>query len=296
MSMADQDEPRFLDLDICPEREADVVILPLPLERTVSYGSGTGGAPGAILEASHQVETFDEETLTDFRETPRIHTAGVLQPGEGGLRAYLDLVKVHAEGLRSRFVLGLGGEHTVTYGLVHGLARDPAELTLVQIDAHADLADELDGRRWSHGTVMRRLWEEGASIIQIGVRSLSREEYELVETGERITTYFAYQWKERRTELMGILRELRGPVYLTIDVDGLDPSVVPSTGTPQPGGLSWSDTMEILRSLTAAPQARLLGCDIVEYVPSPHPPGSDIVCARLGTKIIGFWAAGKTEM
>ena len=132
--------------------------------------------------------------------------------------------------------------------MVTGLADDLGEVTVVQIDAHADLADELGGRRWSHGTVMRRLWERGCRLVQIGIRSLSRAEYELIGRGERITTYYAHQLAEQWDEILAALRGLTGKVYLTIDVDGLDPAVFPSTGTPQPGGLSWRQTMEVLRA------------------------------------------------
>ena len=114
---------------------------------------------------------------------------------------------------------------------------DLAGVTVVQIDAHADLADELHGRRWSHGTVMRRLWEQGCRLVQIGIRSLSREEYEVATAGPRIATYYAHRLEEQWAEVLETLRGLEGKVYLTIDVDGLDPSIIPSTGTPLPGGL-----------------------------------------------------------
>jgi agmatinase len=164
---------------------------------------------------------------------------------------------------------------------------------VVQIDAHADLADRLHGRRWSHGTVMRRLWERGCRLVQIGVRSLTREEFDLASTGPRITTYCAHRQEEQWGELLDTLRGLEGQVYLTIDVDGLDPSVIASTGTPLPGGLSWRQMIEIIRVLTVESRGRLIGADIVEFVPSPVPPGCDPAAARLGTKLLAWWWKGR---
>jgi agmatinase len=313
---------QFLGVPSCPPERADAIVVPLPFEKTVSYGTGTWRAPRAILDASCQIELFDEETLIDFADSgngPKIHTLPLLL-AEGNVQEYLDAVAHRVAPFRDKFVLGLGGEHTVTYGLLSGLAAEveeegagservcksagrtasgevsgpifPADLantTVVQIDAHADLADELNGQHWSHGTVMRRLWERGCRLLQIGVRSLSRAEYELASTDQRITTYYAHQLPQRWPELLDSLTNLRGKVYLTIDVDGLDPTVIPSTGTPQPGGLSWQQTLDIIRCLTTAPGLQLIGADVVELVASPHPPGCDIIAARLAAKVLAFW-------
>jgi len=275
----------FLGLPRCPIDRADAVIVPLPLEKTVSYGAGTSGGPEAIIEASRQVELFDEETLVDFEQSPRLHTMPPVAD-QGSLPDYLEAVGRRVAPLRDKFVLALGGEHTLTLGMVAGLIDDPAELTIVQIDAHADLIDELDGCRLSHGTVMRRLWERGCRLLQIGVRSLSRQEYQLAASGQRIATFYAHQLDRRWEELLATLRALQGNVYLSVDVDGLDPSVIPSTGVPQPGGLSWRQTMIVIRTLAANSAARLLGADLVEFVPSPHPPGCDLTAARLAAKIL----------
>lgn len=279
----------FLHLPRRTESEADVVILPLPFERTVSYGRGTEGGPAAILAASAQIELFDEEVGLDFGTSPRIHTAPPVVAGEGeAAPAYLERVAARVRAAGDRFVLGLGGEHTVTYGAVLGLPVEAAELTLVQIDAHADLIDRLGGGEWSHGTVMRRLWERGVRLLQVGVRSVSREEHDLISKGERIRTFFAHEHRARRPEILEALRAIEGPVYLSLDVDGLDPGVIPSTGTPQPGGLDWYETMEIVRALREAPRAKLVGADIVEFVPSPHPPGCDLTAAKLAVKILAY--------
>ena len=281
---------QFLGLPPRSPEEADAVVVPMPLEKTVSYGTGTWRAPRAILDASCQVELFDEETLVDFAQFPRIHTAPPVVT-DGGPEDYLDAIRDRIAGLRDKFVVALGGEHTVTFGCAMGLVERPSELTVVQIDAHADLMDELDGRRWSHGTVMRRLWDQGCHLIQIGIRSLSRSEYDLATADERIRTYFAHRLSQQWGELLDTLGRLEGQVYLSVDADGLDPSVIPTTGTPQPDGLSWRQTMEVIRTLAAATRSRLVGADIVELVASPHPPGCDIIAARLLAKILAFWSA-----
>ncbi|MGO9110755.1 MAG: arginase family protein [Thermoguttaceae bacterium] len=272
---------------------ADALILPWPLEKTVSYGTGTHSGPGAIVAASRQIELFEEETLVDFQQRPRLHTLGPIEvdaamPADS-LPEHLAAAARFIAGFRQRFLITLGGEHSLTYGVVSGLVANPAGVTIVQIDAHADLADELEDRRWSHGTVMRRLWERGCRLVQIGIRSLSRAEYELIESGPRIETFFAHDLTRRWAELLHVLTCLEGPVYLSLDVDGLDPSIIPSTGTPQPNGLSWQQVMELIRAVAAAP-CDWIGADVVEFIASPHPPGCDLTVARLVTKILAYWA------
>jgi agmatinase len=276
-----------------PER-ADALVLPLPIEKTVSYGVGAASGPQAIIAATLQVEPFDEETLVDFAESPRLH---VLPPvaADGSLEDCLARIQDRVRSLRGKFLVALGGEHSVTYGVIHGLVDDPAEVTIVQIDAHGDLADTLADRRWSHGTVMRRLWEKGCRLMQIGIRSMTRSEYEVATAGPRIVTFFAHRLESQWSDVLDALRRLEGKVYLTIDVDGLDPSIIPSTGTPQPGGLSWRQTMEILRVLMGESRCELIGADVVEFVASPVPPGCDPAAARLTTKLLAWWWRGRLQ-
>jgi agmatinase len=272
-----------------PGREcADALLLPLPIEKTVSYGTGTHGGPRAILEASLQVETFDEETLVEFTESPRLHAFPPLET-DGGIEECLARIQDQVKTMRNKFFLALGGEHTVTYGVVSGVVDDPTEVTVVQIDAHADLADKLQGLHWSHGTVMRRLWERGCRLVQIGIRSLTRDEYRVATAGPRITTFYAHQLESQWAVILETLRRLEGKVYLTIDVDGLDPSIIPSTGTPQPGGMTWRQMMDVLRTLMTESRCQLLGADIVEFTPSPVPPGCDPAAARLAAKLLAWW-------
>ncbi|MFZ1935421.1 MAG: agmatinase [Thermoguttaceae bacterium] len=285
---------QFFGLPSLGRKRADVLILPLPIEKTVCYGTGAASGPRAIIEATAQVETFDEETLVDFAESPRIHVLPPLS-ADGDLEACLSRISDHVRSLAAseKFLLCLGGEHSVTYGVIGGLVDDPAEVTIVQLDAHGDLADKLGGRHWSHGTVMRRLCERGCRLMQIGIRSMTRDEYDLATSSPRITTYYSHRMEEQWPEILDALRRLEGKVYLTVDVDGLDPSIIPSTGTPQPGGLSWRQTMEIFRVLLSESHCRLIGADVVEFVASPVPPGCDPAAARLTTKLLAWWWKGK---
>jgi agmatinase len=290
--MPPADASQFLGLPSPGPKRADARLLPVPVEKTVSYGTGTGGGPRAILEASFQLEPFDEEVLVDFTEAPRLHTLPPVS-ADGGLEDCLARIRDTVRPLRDKFLLSFGGEHGITYGLVTGLVDDLAEVTVVQVDAHADLADELQGRRWSHGTVMRRLWEQGCSLVQIGIRSLTRGEHVVATAGPRITTYYAHRLEEQWAEILEALRRLEGKVYLTLDVDGLDPGIIPSTGTPLPNGLSWRQTMDVVRVLTTESRCRLIGADVVEFIPSAVPPGCDPAAARLAAKVLAWWWASQ---
>lgn len=292
--MTPPDPTQFFGLPSPGQKKADALLVCLPVEKTVCYGTGTHGGPQAILEASYQLEPFDEETLVDFTEGPRVHMLAPMA-ADGSLEECLARIADFVRPLRDRFVLSLGGEHAVTYGLIDGLADDPSEVTVVQVDAHPDLADELHGNHWSHGTVMRRLFERGCRFIQIGVRSLTRSEYEVATASDRITTFYAHTLEDQWASVLETLRQLKGKVYLTIDVDGLDPSIIPSTGTPMPDGLSWRQTIDVVRVLTTESRCRLIGADVVEFVPSPVPPGCDPVAARLVAKALAWWWTGRRK-
>ncbi|MCC6124068.1 MAG: arginase family protein [Pirellulales bacterium] len=286
-------ENQFLPTPSATFDAADVVMVQLPLEKTVSYGTGTSGGPRAILQSSSQIELFEEETGLDFQYSPKIHVAPPLRfdPTES-LETALGQIRDFMRPLRGRFVFGLGGEHSLTYGTLTGLCDDLRDVTVVQLDAHADLADTLGGLKWSHGTVMRRLWERGCRFLQIGIRSLSREEFEVASTSDRITLYYAHEFPRRWPEVLESLRRLEGKVYFTLDVDGLDPSLIPSTGTPQPNGLSWRQTMDVIRGVAENPKIDWFSTDMVEFVPSPHPPGCDLVAARLAMKVLAYRQIG----
>jgi agmatinase len=286
----------FLGLppDAADAARARVVILPIPYEATTTYAKGTERGPSAILAASKQVEFFDEIE----RDEPclrGIHTLPPLDVG-GTPDEVIGRIRDVAERLArdGRFVLALGGEHTISVGAVRGVARAAGTLTVVQVDAHADLRDEYEGSRLNHACVMRRLAED-FPLVQVGIRAYSAEEDDFIRRG-RTTAITAREiaasrglgpetaegapWIRRALDAIRTER-----VYLTVDLDGLDPSVVPAVGTPDPGGLTWFETLALVRALFA--RGGVAAADVVELCPAPGSTLSDYAAARLTYKIAG---------
>lgn len=275
-------------------RSARVVVLPIPFEATVSYESGTRGGPAAIIAASRQVELYDEELESEPALAWGVQTlpplACDLPAGEAMTERIACAVAPIVKG--GRFLLALGGEHGISAGIVRGVRRSlPDALTIVQIDAHADLRDSYEGDRFSHACAMRRMLDENpGEAVQIGIRSFSREEAEFISANRgRVNMLTAGRIHE--TDHLDFLRELKGmvkgrSVYLTIDVDGLDPAVVPATGTPEPGGLSWREALDILK--TVAEASRIVAMDCVELAPRPGLHMADFAVAKLLYKALSY--------
>lgn len=282
-------------LDLAPELSdpatARLYVLPIPHEVTTSYIKGTLQGPAAILEASSQVELYDE-AHGDEPCRAGIHTLPPLDCS-GTQREVIDRIRaeVSRHVASGRFVLALGGEHTVTIGCVDGAADAAGPLTVVQVDAHGDLRDEYDGTPFSHACVMRRLVDRHPAV-QIGIRALSEEEAIFAEergltivTGLRIADERA---RPERTDgwisdAVNAIETER--VYLTFDLDGLDPSVVPGVGTPEPGGLLWNESLAFLEALFSA--KTVVAADVVELCPIAGNIVSDYAAARLAYKIAG---------
>jgi agmatinase len=281
-----------------------VHVLPVPLEETVSYGGGTRRGPEAIIDASRQVELFDRAFGGEPALAYGIHTLPAVRTGDG-VEAALARVQAAVAGIvaAGKLPVTLGGEHTVTIGPVRAIAEatargalhaaragaegasSAAPLTVVQVDAHADLRNVYQGSPYSHACVMRRLVEEtGCGLCQVGIRSLCAEEDAFIKGHpETVRTFFADDiHADAAGAWLGELAErLRGRrVYLTIDVDGLDPSVVLATGTPEPGGLSWQQAMTVLETVTGA-AGGIAGIDCVELAPVPGMHAADFAVAKL---------------
>ena len=287
------DPTGFLGLPNAAPEAADVSILPLPFEGTVSYGRGTAGGPAAILEASRQVELWDDEVGFDL-ESLRIRTAPAVIPADGESSGdYLDRVRSAAASLPG-LTVGVGGEHSLTPPLVFAAAGggDLSHVTVVQFDAHADLRDEYDGTPHSHACAMRRLTGAGASLTAIGIRSACREEAGYAAASDRVTTFPARVLNrdaETERRLNAHLRGLRGDVYVTVDVDVFDPALCPGTGTPEPGGLGWWDVLGFLHALLVENETvRPIGCDVVETVPQPDTRVNEFTAAKLVAKLIAY--------
>jgi len=270
---------------------ADVVFVPAPYEGSVTYGAGAAGGPAAILAASRQVETRDDETGVRLEELSfALGPAIVPRPGErpreyaAGLeRAVGDVV----QGGRVPFVLG--GEHSVTIGAVRAVRARFPRAHVLSIDAHADLRDAYDGDDHAHACVMRRL-HAGGPVTVVGVRSYSSAEAEFAASADGVTLVPARAVTRQGVGPREIVDGLGADVYLTVDVDGLDPSIVPATGTPEPGGLGWWDVLDLLRVLFAS--RRVVGMDLVELAPAPGVHVSDFAAARLVAKMLSYRALG----
>jgi agmatinase len=264
---------------------AAAVIWPVPFERTTTYGHGAHRGPREILDASSQVELWDEELGVDVHERgiftlPEIDLSAVTLPA-----ALSQIQQVAGEILDTgKFLITLGGEHSITPPIVAAASARHHGLTVLQIDAHADLRDSYLGERHSHACAMRRTLEH-ARLVQVGIRNLSAEEAEALPSLD--TTIF-YDWNMRQQPdwIDRVVSSLSGTVYITVDVDGLDPGIMPSTGTPEPGGLSWREAMALLRR--TCEQKRVIAADVVELSPVPGFHAPNFAAARLVYKLLTY--------
>jgi agmatinase len=282
-----------LDAELASFERARVLILPVPLEATVSYGGGTAAGPAAIIAASQQVELFDLEHDGEPVRDYGVHTLDALDLGHGDPeRAVGEIADAVARAAATgKLVVALGGEHTISAGVSRGLLDAlGGPISVVQIDAHSDLRDSYDGSRYSHACVARRMLDDERveQVLQLGVRSVDIEEARFTRAtdGARLRIWHADQvhagaWHD---ELRARLAGRR--VHLTIDVDGLDPSVVPATGTPEPGGLSWPQALDVIR--TTARGAQIAAIDFVELAPVPVLHHADFAVAKLVYKTITY--------
>lgn len=272
----------------------DVVVLPVPYERTVSYKSGTRRAPEAILAATEQLEYYDE----DQRWSPFKHMGiTVLPPFEKRLDEneadFQRRLGQWAASLSNRpLLLALGGEHSITPALAQGRMDSPG--TVVLLDAHADLRREFEGSRFSHACPMHHIREAGHQVLMAGVRSLLDEEAERIDGDPGLRCFMdrELQRPECWRALLEAIAALSGPVWLTIDMDVFNPAAVPGVGTPQPGGLSWYQALSLIETCLLNQRVTLRGCDLVELVPEPSCV-SDMTAAKLSHKLISYW--GKAE-
>lgn len=276
----------FLASEYSPSSPDDALfhVIPVPLEKTVSYGSGTARGPQAILDASYQLEAFD----------------GVSYPGEAGIyteraincsgdiQEVLERIQAVSRGVfeHGKVPVLLGGEHSLTLAPVLALVDLHSDFGVVQIDAHADLRDTYDGTPYSHACVMRRVAELDIPVFQIGVRNLCREEVEF-RSAENIPFLDAREIDRSGLPDPLLPEEFPQNVYLTFDIDGLDAALMPATGTPEPGGLSWWQAITAIERIVAGGR-QILGIDIVELAPLPHVHSPNYVAAKLCYALIGF--------
>jgi agmatinase len=263
-----------------------VVILPVPYERTVSYGPGTRNGPKAILEASHYVELYDDELDEEVYKIG-IHTLPAWLPDDMEPAACLAELEEVTAGLVSpnRFVLTLGGEHSIAPAPIRAHFAKHPKMSVLHFDAHGDLRDEYEGQKNSHACAAHRWVELGIPSVHVGIRSISKEEVDYVrKTGTLIVSnremHRSDAWMERA------LAKLTGEVYVTFDVDFFDGSLVPGTGTPEPGGGTYDQALSILRRV--ASERRIVGADVVEHSPLAGNRAPDFMIAKLCYKLIGY--------
>jgi len=281
---------------------AGVYVLPAPYEYTSSYIIGSDHGPAAIIEASQQVELYDEMLgVEPYREWGGVATAAPLelerkvdQQAVDAIQAY---VQPHVK--RGRLVITLTGEHTGALGAIRAHAKAYPELCVVQIDAHGDLRQAYQGNPYSHASVMARVVEDGLPLIQVGIRSISAEEVEFIKRTKAVSTFLAETILDPSGPYGGqasrwvhdVVKACTGPVYFTFDCDGLDASLIPALGTPEPGGLGWYDVLTLVTALANGPG--IVGMDISEIAPIPGFVAPQFAVARLIYRIIGRIGAAR---
>jgi agmatinase len=273
-----------VDAETADFERAKVLIWPVPFEKTVSYGGGTKDGPHAIIDASRNMELFDEEIGGETAQIG-IHTLEAIDAD----REVNEMMQVlydetHRLLKQKKFICMLGGEHSISSPVIKAHKEIYPKLSVLQIDAHADLRDEYDGTPYSHASIMRRV-VEFAPAVQVGIRSLSADEARAIPSLPT-KVFFAKDIVGRTDWIDDAVDSLTEDVYLTIDVDGFDPSLIPTTGTPEPGGLGWYEVVRLIRK--AAEKRRIVGMDVTELSTSPGNNAPSFLTAKLIYKTLGY--------
>lgn len=264
--------------------QAEIVVLPLCYEQAASYGSGSKDGPFHILDASVQLESLDEESLVDWGRF-RIHTAAPLFPSGDPETAVARMEAAAADMIsRKKFLLSLGGDHAVSIGPIRAAARQYPDIGVLQFDAHLDLREQWNGSRYNHACVMRRVAEDiGVPMVQVGIRSFSQEEADYIRL-KGLQPFFAHLIDPTdQSWIQNVIEALPQKVYLSIDLDGLDPGVLPGTGTPEPGGLSYRQLVGLIKAVGR--HRNVIAADITELAPIEGSHVSEFTAAKIATKI-----------
>ena len=278
----------FLGVDNNFNFKAKAIVIPFGLEKTVSYGSGTKNGPKEIIKASHQVELYDEELNCEPYKKIGIKTLKPFKIDKNIVKALKQISKINEESLKKKiFPLVLGGEHTITPGCIAPFAKKYDKLCLLHFDAHADLRESYNGNQFSHASAIRRcLDHKNISVISFGIRNISSSEiYFLNKNSSRIKIFWSKN--KKKWDLKKFKKLIKNKtVYLTFDVDGLDSSVMPATGTPEPGGLFWDETLDIIK--IAFKNSNIVGADINELSPIKGFDSYNFLVAKLAYKILSY--------
>ncbi len=278
----------FLGYDANTNIKNKVVVVPFGLEKTVSYGSGTKNAPQEIIKASHQVELFDEELNKETFKHIGIKTLKPFKIKKQIKSAMNQIADINNKILSKKlFPLVLGGEHSITSGSLRPFVNKYKDLYILHFDAHADLREQYDGERFSHATAMRRCLDfKNVKVISFGIRNLSKEEMSFYNKNKKRIRIFwcnkKNKWK--MSEIRKIFKKKN--VYITFDVDGFDSSIMPATGTPEPGGMFWDDVLPIIKNVCSV--SNVVGADINELAPIKDFHSCNFLVAKLAYKIISY--------
>lgn len=270
-------------------KKSKYVIQSVPYEHTSSYLAGSAKGPKAIIDASQFVELYDEELDTETLSSCGIATLPPIKFSKKDVDSKaIDLIEKETSKLinDNKYVVSLGAEHTVTYGFVKAFAKKYKNLTVVQIDAHSDLRQSYHNNIYSHASAMKRVHDFGINLVQVGIRAQCIEESQLITSSKKINTYYAHQIRKDNKWMQKAIANCTQNVYLTIDADGFDPSIMPAVGTAEPNGLFWNETLEFLRALII--QKNVVGFDIVECAPIKGSILSEYTLAKLAYRLIGY--------
>jgi len=278
----------FLGIDNKFNFKEKVVVVPFGLEKTVSYGGGTKNGPKEIIKASHQVELYDEELNCEPYKKIGIKTLKSFKIDKNIKKALNQISKINEKAINKKiFPLTFGGEHSITPGCISPFAKKYRNLCLLHFDAHADLRESYNGEKFSHASAIRRCLDyKNVSVISFGIRNISKSEIPyLKKNSSRINIFWA---KDKDKWNLNKFKKMikNKTVYLTFDVDGLDSSIMPATGTPEPGGLFWNETLNIIR--IAAKNSNIVGADINELSPIKGFNAYNFLVAKLAYKILSY--------
>lgn len=266
------------------EEFAQIVLLPVPFDQTSTYQKGSDKGPDALIEASRNMELFDIETNSEVY-LKGIYTAPPVQAPSS--KDMIDSTYREASSFlkKGKYVVVIGGEHSISFAPIKAAADHFGKITVLQFDAHADLQEAYENNPWSHASVMARAKELPAvvKIVSVGIRSMSKEEAEVADIPN---TIFAHEIDKEGKWIDRLMSLLEGPVYLTFDLDAFDSSLMPSTGTPEPGGLFWNEAMAALKRVFR--ERRVVGFDVVELLPRPSDPAPDYLAAKLIYKLLSY--------
>ena len=278
----------FLGIDNKVDFKEKVVVIPFGLEKTVSYGGGTKNGPKEIIKASHQVELYDEELNCEPYKKIGIKTLKPFKINKDIKKALNKMSKINKEILdKNLFPMTFGGEHSITPGCIAPFTKKYKKICLLHFDAHADLRESYNGEKFSHASAIKRCLDySNISVISFGIRNISQSEIPfLKKNSSRINIFWAKD--KNKWDLNKFKKLIKNKnVYLTFDVDGLDSSIMPATGTPEPGGLLWDETLNIIK--IAAKNSKIVGADINELSPIKGFNSYNFLVAKLAYKILSY--------